>query len=202
MIFRRSRRSAASGSTRTSGASTHIGNNQSSSTNVIGEQKNHSATGSNNTAKERIKVRIISPSTRILSFQTENNKKLLELKNEVILELSDDMASMPIFAPDSRVLGPRFRLIKADYEGFEMNEQQTLAQLNINHNDILVLVFKRNGLQQIVTQARETRPPVETDIESATRHIPDRQNILPLIDLNEIFQQSNVIIIHYIYINT
>lgn len=142
--------------------------------------------------KERIKVRIISPSTRILSFQTENNKKLLELKNEVILELSDDMASMPIFAPDSRVLGPRFRLVKADYEGYEMNEQQTLAQLNIRHNDILVLVFKRNGLQQMVTQTRETRPPLEADIENATRHVVDVQNPLPLIDLNEIFQQSNV----------
>lgn len=192
IIVRRSRRSTASGSTRSSGVSSHLGNQQTSSTNVLGEPKLQSATGSTNNAKERIKVRIISPSTRILSFQTENSKKLLELKNEVILELSDDMASMPIFAPDSRVLGPRFRLIKADYEGSEMNEQQTLAQLNIHHNDILVLVFKRNGLQQMVTQTRETRPPVEADIETATRHITDRQNPLPLIDLNEIFQQSNV----------
>ncbi|KAI9583674.1 ubiquitin-associated domain-containing protein 1 [Glossina fuscipes] len=142
--------------------------------------------------KEPIKVRIICPSARVLAFQTETTKRLMDLKNEVILELADDLASIPLFAPDVRTLGPRFRLVKADYQGVELSEQQTLSQLNITNNELLVLVFKHNNLQQIITQTRETRSAPDVEIEAATRSVPARQGDLPMVDLNEIFQQSNL----------
>ncbi|XP_065367521.1 ubiquitin-associated domain-containing protein 1 [Calliphora vicina] len=142
--------------------------------------------------KERIKIRIVCPSARILAFQTDANKRLLELKSEVLLELKDDIGSMPLFATDPRSLGPRFRLLKADYQGSELNENLTLAQLEIVNNDTLVLVAKRNHLQNLMTQTRETRTPPEVEIEMATRSLPVRTSEIPMVDINEIFQQSNL----------
>lgn len=109
-----------------------------------------------------------------------------------MLELHDDLGSMPLFATETRSLGPRYRLLKADYQGSELNENLTLAQLDITNNDTLVLVNKRNHLQNIMTQTRETRPPQEVDIEMATRSLPLRTSDVPMVDINEIFQQSNV----------
>lgn len=137
-------------------------------------------------------MRIICPSARILVFQTDLNKRLLELKSEILLELKDDMGSMPVFATDPRTLGPRFRLLKADYQGSELNDNLTLAQLEIGNNDTLVLVAKRNHLQNLMTQTRETRTPPEAEIEMATRSLPVRTSEIPMVDINEIFQQSNV----------
>ncbi|XP_023296938.2 ubiquitin-associated domain-containing protein 1 isoform X1 [Lucilia cuprina] len=142
--------------------------------------------------KERIKVRIVCPSARILVFQTDINRRLLELKSEILLELKDDMGSMPLFATDPRSLGPKFRLLKADYQGSELNENLTLAQLEIGNNDTLVLVAKRNHLQNLMTQTRETRTPPEAEIEMATRSLPVRTSEIPMVDINEIFQQSNL----------
>lgn len=142
--------------------------------------------------KERIKIRVICPSARVLVFQTDVNKRLLELKNEILLELKDDMGSMPLFATDPRALGPRFRLLKADYQGSELNESLTLAQLDVVNNDTLVLVTKRNHLQTLMTQTRETRTPQEMEIEMATSNLPVRTSEIPMVDINEIFQQSNV----------
>ncbi|KAM7345216.1 kip1 ubiquitination-promoting complex subunit 2 [Cochliomyia hominivorax] len=142
--------------------------------------------------RERIKVRIICPSARILVFQTDLNKRLSELKSEILLELKDDMGSMPLYATDPRSLGPRFRLIKADYQGSELNDSLTLAQLEIVNNDTLVLVAKRNHLQNLMTQTRETRTPPEVEIEMATRSLPVRTSEIPMVDINEIFQQSNL----------
>ena len=142
--------------------------------------------------KERIKIRVICPSARVLAFQTDVNKRLLELKNEILLELKDDMGSMPLFATDPRALGPRFRLLKADYQGSELNESLTLAQLEVVNNDTLVLVTKRNHLQTLMTQTRETRTPQEAEIEMATHNLPVRTSEIPMVDINEIFQQSNV----------
>lgn len=155
-----------------------------------GNHPQQSAEGRTN--RERIKIRVICPSARVLVFQIDCSKKLSELKTEVVLELSDDINSLPFFAADIRSLIPRFRLAKADYEGVELNEQQTIAQLQIQNNDVLVLLFKRNSLQQVMTQMREARGPGELDIENATNNQPWRHDDLPMVDLNEIFQQSNV----------
>lgn len=117
---------------------------------------------------------------------------MAELKNEIILELSDDLASsMPIFATDIKSLVPRFRLLRGGYEGSELNENQTLEELRISHNDTLVLVAKRNHFQQMMI-TRETRSPPDIDIDIATRNLTVRTSDVPMVDINEIFQQSNV----------
>lgn len=134
-----------------------------------------------------------------MAFQIDVNKRLSELKNEILLELKDDMGSMPLFASDPRSLGPRFRLLKADYQGSELNENITLAQLEIVNNDTLVLVAKRNHLQNLMNQTRETRTPPEVEIEMATRSLPVRTSEIPMVDINEIFQQSNVSVKNLIF---
>lgn len=125
-------------------------------------------------------------------FQTDNKRRLSDLKSEILLELKDDMASMPLFAADPRALAPRFRLIKADYQGFELNESLTLAQLEIVNNDTLVLVLKRNHLQNLITQTRDSRTAPEPEIEMATCNLAVHTSDIPMVDINEIFQQSNV----------
>lgn len=135
---------------------------------------------------------MICPSARVLAFQTDCHRRLVELKNEIILELSDDLASMPLFATDVRTLATKFRLLRADYQGSELNENQTLNQLGIGNNDSLVLMAKRTYLQQMMTQTRETRTPPELEIDIATRNLNVHTSDLPMVDINEIFQQSNV----------
>ncbi|XP_073846874.1 kip1 ubiquitination-promoting complex subunit 2 isoform X2 [Musca autumnalis] len=143
--------------------------------------------------RERIKVRVICPSARVMIFQTDCHRRLLELKNEIILELSDDLlANMTLYATEPKSLAPKFRLLKADYQGFELNESQTLEQLGIGNNDTLALVAKRSNLQQLVNQTRETRSPSDKDIEMATKNLQIRSADVPLVDINEIFQQSNL----------
>lgn len=98
---------------------------------------------------------------------------------------------MPIFATDIKSLVPRFRLLRGGYEGSELNENQTLEELRISHNDTLVLVAKRNHFQQMMI-TRETRSPPDIDIDIATRNLTVRTSDVPMVDINEIFQQSNV----------
>ncbi|XP_075165434.1 kip1 ubiquitination-promoting complex subunit 2 isoform X2 [Haematobia irritans] len=143
-------------------------------------------------SKERIKVRVICPSARVLVFQTDRHKRLSELKNEILLETFDDLTSMPIFATDVKSLSSRFRLLKADYQGSELNENLTLDQVGIVNNDSIVLVAKRYHLQHLITQNRETRSPPDLDIDLATRNLSVRTSDVPMVDINEIFQQSNL----------
>uniref|UniRef100_A0A1I8PEI9 UBA domain-containing protein n=1 Tax=Stomoxys calcitrans TaxID=35570 RepID=A0A1I8PEI9_STOCA len=140
----------------------------------------------------RIKVRVICPSARVLVFQTDRHRRLAELKNEVLLELSDDLATMQMFAIDAKSLSSKYRLLKADYQGSELNESQTLDQVGIANNDSIVLVLKRKHLQHLITQTRETRSPPDLDIDLATRNLPVRTSDVPMVDINEIFQQSNL----------
>ncbi|XP_019892782.2 ubiquitin-associated domain-containing protein 1 isoform X2 [Musca domestica] len=143
--------------------------------------------------RERIKVRVICPSARLMIFQTDGNRRLLELKNEIILELADDLlTNMPMYASEPKSLATKFRLLKADYQGSELNEGHSLEQLGIGNNDTLVLVAKRGNIQQLVNQTRETRSPSDKDIELATVNLPVRSADVPLVDINEIFQQSNL----------
>lgn len=139
-----------------------------------------------------ITVRVICPSSRVLIFKTDINKRLNDLKSEVILELSDDPESIQLFAPDVRHLNPRYRLYKAEYWGGELNETQTLAQLHVRDNETFILSPRRNTLPQTVTRTREVPGPNEALLESATRFVHSNTNALPIIDINEIFQQSNV----------
>ncbi|XP_017478095.1 PREDICTED: ubiquitin-associated domain-containing protein 1 [Rhagoletis zephyria] len=144
------------------------------------------------TPKERIKVRVICPSARVLIFEADVNKRITELKNEVMLELSDDPSAMTLFAPDVRQLGPRYRIMRAEYQGAELNESMTLAQLKIEDNSMLVLVPRRQNLQQMTALTREVQPPREVEINAATRNILPHTADMPLVDINEIFQQSNL----------
>ncbi|KAH8355301.1 hypothetical protein KR093_010716 [Drosophila rubida] len=141
---------------------------------------------------ETITVRVICPSSRVLIFKTDINKRLNDLKSEVILELSDDPDSIQLFAPDVRHLNPRYRLYRAEYFGSELNESQTLAQLHVRHNETFILSPRRNTLPQTITRTREVPGPNDALIESATRFVPNNTNSLPIIDINEIFQQSNI----------
>jgi len=141
---------------------------------------------------ESIMVRVICPSSRVLVFKTDVNKRLNELKSEVILELSDDPESIQLFAPDVRHLNPRYRLYRAEYFGGELNEGDTLAQLKVRNNETFILSPRRNTLPQTVSRIREVPGPNEQLVESATRYVPVNCNQLPTIDINEIFQQSNV----------
>ncbi|XP_017051301.1 ubiquitin-associated domain-containing protein 1 isoform X2 [Drosophila ficusphila] len=141
---------------------------------------------------ESIIVRVICPSSRVLVFKTDVNKRLNELKSEVILELSDDPDSIQLFAPDVRHLNPRYRLYRAEYFGGELNETDTLAQLKVRNNETFILSPRRNTLLQTVTRIREVPGPNEQLVESATRYVPVNSNQLPTIDINEIFQQSNI----------
>ncbi|XP_067628098.1 ubiquitin-associated domain-containing protein 1 isoform X2 [Eurosta solidaginis] len=142
--------------------------------------------------KQTIKVRIICPNARVLIFQTDINKRITELKNEVMLELSDDSAALPLFAPDVRQLGPRYRIMRAEYQGAELNETMTLAQLKIEDNSMLLLVPRRQNLQQMTVVARDIQPPREIEIDFATRNVMTHTVDMPLVDINEIFQQSNL----------
>ncbi|EDW10425.2 ubiquitin-associated domain-containing protein 1 [Drosophila mojavensis] len=139
-----------------------------------------------------ITVRVICPSSRVLIFKTDINKRLNDLKSEVILELSDDPESIQLFAPDVRHLSPRYRLFKAEYCGGELNEAQTLAQLHVRDNETFILSPRRNTLPQTVTRTREVPGPNDALLESATRFVHANTNSLPIIDINEIFQQSNI----------
>lgn len=141
---------------------------------------------------ETITVRVICPSSRVLIFQTDMNKRLNDLKSEVILELSDDPDSIQLFAPDVRHLNPRYRLYRAEYFGGELNEAQTLAQLHVRNNETFILSPRRNTLSHTVTRTREVPGPNDALLESATRFVHNNTNTLPIIDINEIFQQSNV----------
>ncbi|XP_032596768.1 ubiquitin-associated domain-containing protein 1 [Drosophila grimshawi] len=141
---------------------------------------------------ETITVRVICPSSRVLIFKTDMNKRLNDLKSEVILELSDDPDSIQLFAPDVRHLNPRYRLYRAEYFGSELNESQTLAQLHVRHNETFILSPKRNTLSQAVTRTREVPGPNDALVDSATRFVPNNTCTLPIIDINEIFQQSNI----------
>ncbi|EDV36864.2 uncharacterized protein Dana_GF11731 [Drosophila ananassae] len=141
---------------------------------------------------ESIMVRVICPSSRVLIFKTDVNKRLNELKSEVILELSDDPDSIQLFAPDVRHLNPRYRLYRAEYFGGELNESDTLAALRVRNNETFILSPRRNTLPQTVSRIREVPGPNEQLVESATRYVPVSTNPLPTIDINEIFQQSNI----------
>ncbi|XP_017073264.1 ubiquitin-associated domain-containing protein 1 isoform X2 [Drosophila eugracilis] len=141
---------------------------------------------------ESIMVRVICPSSRVLVFKTDVNKRLNELKSEVILELSDDPDSIQLFAPDVRHLNPRYRLYRAEYFGGELNESDTLAQLRVRNNETFILSPRRNTLPQTVSRIREVPGPNEQLVESATRYVPVNGSQLPTIDINEIFQQSNI----------
>ncbi|XP_017123607.1 ubiquitin-associated domain-containing protein 1 [Drosophila elegans] len=141
---------------------------------------------------ESIMVRVICPSSRVLVFKTDVNKRLNELKSEVILELSDDPESIQLFAPDVRHLNPRYRLYRAEYFGGELNETDTLAQLKVRNNETFILSPRRNTLPQTVSRIREVPGPNEQLVESATRYLPMNCSQLPTIDINEIFQQSNI----------
>ncbi|XP_062128750.1 ubiquitin-associated domain-containing protein 1 [Drosophila sulfurigaster albostrigata] len=143
-------------------------------------------------AGETITVRVICPSSRVLIFKTDINKRLNDLKSEVILELSDDPDSIQLFAPDVRHLNPRYRLYRAEYFGSELNESQTLAQLCVRNNETFILSPRRNTLPQTVTRTREVPGPNDALLESATRFVQNNTNSLPIIDINEIFQQSNI----------
>ncbi|XP_054739571.1 ubiquitin-associated domain-containing protein 1 isoform X1 [Anastrepha obliqua] len=145
-----------------------------------------------NTPKQIIRVRVVCPSARILIFETDVSKRITELKNEVMLELSDDPAAMPLFAPDVRQLGPRYRIMRAEYQGAELNETMTLAQLKIEDNSMLLLVPRRQNLQQMTAVTREIQPPREMEINAATRNILPHTIDMPMVDINEIFQQSNL----------
>jgi len=118
---------------------------------------------------ETITVRVICPSSRVLVFKTDMNKRLNDLKSEVILELSDDPESIQLFAPDVRHLNPRYRLYRAEYFGNELNESQTLAQLRVRHNETFILSPRRNTLPQTVTRTREVPGPNDALLESARR---------------------------------
>lgn len=128
----------------------------------------------------------------MLVFKTDINKRLNDLKSEVILELSDDPDSIQLFAPDVRHLNPRYRLYRAEYFGSELNESNTLAQLGVRHNDTFILSPRRNTLPSTLTRTREVPGPNDALMESATRFVPNNTDALPVIDINEIFQQSNV----------
>ncbi|XP_033148910.1 ubiquitin-associated domain-containing protein 1 isoform X1 [Drosophila busckii] len=141
---------------------------------------------------ETTTVRVICPSSRVLIFKTDMNKRLNDLKSEVILELSDDPESIQLFAPDVRHLNPRYRLFRAEYFGGELNEQLTLAQLHVRPNETFILSPRRNTLPQTTTRIREVPGPNDALIESATRFVPNSASTLPVIDINEIFQQSNI----------
>ncbi|XP_068145116.1 ubiquitin-associated domain-containing protein 1-like [Drosophila tropicalis] len=141
---------------------------------------------------ESITVRVICPSSRVLIFKTDVNKRLNDLKSEVILELSDDPDSIQLFAPDVRHLNPRYRLYRAEYVGGELNESETLAQLKVRHNETFILSARRNTLPQTVSRTREVPGPNEQLVESATRFVACNSSALPTIDINEIFQQSNI----------
>ncbi|XP_017032987.1 ubiquitin-associated domain-containing protein 1 [Drosophila kikkawai] len=141
---------------------------------------------------ESITVRVICPSSRVLIFRTDVNKRLNELKSEVILELSDDPDSIQLFAPDVRHLNPRYRLYRAEYYGGELNEAETLAQLNVRNNETFILSPRRNTLPHTAVRIREVPGPNEQLVESATRYVPSNACQLPTIDINEIFQQSNI----------
>ncbi|KAH8270852.1 hypothetical protein KR018_007196 [Drosophila ironensis] len=141
---------------------------------------------------ESIMVRVICPSSRVLIFKTDVNKRLNELKSEVILELSDDPDSIQLFAPDVRHLNPRYRLYRAEYYGGELVETDTLAQLSVRNNETFILSPRRNTLPQTVSRIREVPGPNEQLVESATRYVPCNSSRLQTIDINEIFQQSNI----------
>ncbi|XP_030380767.1 ubiquitin-associated domain-containing protein 1 [Scaptodrosophila lebanonensis] len=141
---------------------------------------------------ESITVRVICPSSRVLIFRTDVNKRLSDLKSEVILELSDDPESIQLFAPDVRHLNPRYRLFRAEYFGSELNESDTLAQLQVLNNETFILAPRRNTLTQTAARTREVPGPNEALLESATRYVPNNTSLLPVIDINEIFQQSNI----------
>ncbi|CAD7011892.1 ubiquitin-associated domain-containing protein 1 isoform X1 [Ceratitis capitata] len=142
--------------------------------------------------KQNIKVRVICPSARVLIFQTDVNKRIAELKNEVMLELSDDQTAIPLFAPDVRQLGPRYRMMRAEFQGAELNETMTLEQLKIEDNAMLLLVPRRQNLQQMTAMTRDIQPPRELEINAATRNVLSQAVDMPMVDINEIFQQSNL----------
>lgn len=142
--------------------------------------------------KQNIRVRVICPSARVLIFQTDVNKRIAELKNEVMLELSDDASAIPLFATDVRQLGPRYRIMRAEYQGAELNETMTLAQLKIEDNSMLLLVPRRQHLQQMTVVTRDVQAPRELEINAATRNVLPHTVDMPMVDINEIFQQSNL----------
>ncbi|XP_050324084.1 ubiquitin-associated domain-containing protein 1 isoform X1 [Bactrocera neohumeralis] len=142
--------------------------------------------------KQNIRVRVICPSARVLIFQTDINKRIAELKNEVMLELSDDASALPLFATDVRQLGPRYRIMRAEYQGTELNETMTLAQLKIEDNAMLLLVPRRQHLQQMTAVTRDLQAPRELEINTATRNVMPHTVDMPMVDINEIFQQSNL----------
>ncbi|XP_037928206.1 ubiquitin-associated domain-containing protein 1-like [Teleopsis dalmanni] len=142
--------------------------------------------------KERIRIRVICPSARILVYQSDTNKHLIELKNEIILELSDDMASVSLFSTDLRLVAPRYRLFRAEFEGVELDENRTLKQLNIKTNETLVLVIKRHFLANNMPNSKDMTPPRIYEVDMATRNLPSHVTNLPMIDVNEIFQQANL----------
>lgn len=145
---------------------------------------------------EKIKIRVVTPSARVIFFQTSTSKFLLEFKQEILLELSDDCTALPYFATDVRQLTPRYRLIKSESDGITLNEAQTLAEHNIADNDTLVLVARRNFMQQLYNPL-DMHAPTATEIDRATQDLSQRDAEVQVVDINEIFQQTNVTLKNY-----
>ncbi|XP_055384623.1 ubiquitin-associated domain-containing protein 1 isoform X2 [Condylostylus longicornis] len=141
--------------------------------------------------KEKIRIRVLIQNGRSIFIDAFTSKKLLELKNEILIELSSDSCALPLYATDIKQLTSRYRLTRPDSAGIhqtDMQEDKTLAQLGIQNNETLVLSVKRTNIQRSVDQYQA--PRVE-EIEQATRNIPHPTREFRRVDINELVAQSD-----------
>lgn len=143
-------------------------------------------------AKAKVKIRIISPSGRIIALTVEQNKRLIDVKNKALIEFLEESDSLPYFATDVRQLTSKYRLIRSDLGGPKLSEGLTISQLCINDGDTLVLAAKReNSQMQRLTQT-SSYAPTNDEIEEATKDIACTQSRNKTVDINEIFHQSSL----------
>ncbi|KAL5280786.1 UBAC1 family protein [Megaselia abdita] len=181
----------ASGSNFRKNERTHIPSNPKSTASVTAKSGT-SSPKQQQVAKTKVKIRIISPSGRIIALSVEQTKRLIDVKNKALIEFLEESDSLPYFATDVKQLTSKYRLIRSELGGPKLSEGLTISQLGINDGDTLVLATKRENSQlQRLTQI-SSYAPTNDEIEEATKDIACTQSRNKTVDINEIFHQSSL----------
>lgn len=142
--------------------------------------------------KTKVKVKVISPSGRIVTLSVEQNKRLIDVKNKALIEFLEESDALPYFATDVKQLTSKYRLIRTDLGGPKLCEGLTISQLGINDGETLVLAIKRESSQIQRLAQVSSYAPTNDEIEEATKDIVCTQSRNKTVDINEIFHQSSL----------
>ncbi|XP_055857212.1 ubiquitin-associated domain-containing protein 1 isoform X2 [Episyrphus balteatus] len=140
---------------------------------------------------KKIRVRVICPNGRVLAFFIDPTKRLVDLKQEVLLELYEETGEFSFNVSDVWHVSTQYRMLRTEPTGLEIDEMASLERLNVVEQETFILQ-KRRFLTQNLLVAKQIAPPTADEITNATKDIPISPNPLHPMDINEIFQQSDL----------